>query len=59
MKSVERKVSPVSDYFIYTPSKFAREVFLYPMQCGVFTYEPGYMLNRNSFEKLALEYHYI
>ncbi|MBR3741345.1 MAG: helix-turn-helix transcriptional regulator [Clostridia bacterium] len=56
MKSVERKVSPVSDYFIYTPSKIAQEVFLYPMQCGVFTYEPGYMLNRNSFDSFLLMY---
>ena len=41
MKSVEQKVSPVSDYYIHSPGKTAQEMFLYPLQCGLFTYEPG------------------
>ena len=56
MKSFERKVSPVSDYFIYTPSKTAKKLFLYPTQCGVFTYDPGYRLKRNSFDSFLLMY---
>ena len=56
MKSIERKVSPVSDYYIYTPSKTAEKLFFYPTQCGVFTYEPGYRLNRNSFDSFLLMY---
>lgn len=56
MKTRERKVSPVSDYFIYTPSKTAQKMFLYPVQCGVFTYEPGYKLTRSSFDSFLLMY---
>ena len=56
MKSVEREVSPISDYFIYTPSKTAQRVFLYPLQCGLFTYEPGYRLKRNAFDSFLLMY---
>ena len=56
MKTMERKVSPVSDYFIYTLSKTAKRIFLYPMQCGLFTYDPGYRLSRNSFDSFLLMY---
>ncbi len=56
MKTFERKVSRVSDYFIYSPSKTAQEIFLYPMQCGIFTYEPGYALSRRSFDSFLLMY---
>ncbi len=56
MKTMERRVSPVSDYFIYTPSKTAQKMFLYPLQCGVFTYDPGYQLSRNSFDSFLLMY---
>ncbi len=56
MKSVERKVSPISDYYIFSPSKTAQEIFLYPMQCGIFTYEPGYALRRSAFDSFLLMY---
>ncbi len=56
MKTFERKVARVSDYFIYSPSKTALETFLYPMQCGIFTYEPGYSLKRLSFNSFLLMY---
>lgn len=56
MKSVELKVSPVSDYYINSPSITAQEMFLYPLQCGVFTYEPGYHLTRSSFDSFLLMY---
>ena len=35
MKSCEDLVAPVSDYFIYSPSRMAQETFLYPLQCGL------------------------
>ena len=41
MKSCENFVSDKSQYFIYSPSKTARDIFLYPLQCGRFLYEPG------------------
>ena len=56
MKSVELKVSPVSDYYIHSPSKTAQEMFLYPLQCGIFTYEPGYELRRSSYDSFLLMY---
>ncbi len=56
MKSVEQKVSPVSDYYIHSPSKTAQEMFFYPLQCGLFTYEPGYVLKRSSFDSFLLMY---
>ena len=56
MKTMEKKVSPVSDYFIYSPSKTAQKIFLYPLQCGVFTYDPGYRLSRSSFDSFLLMY---
>ena len=56
MKSHEELVSPISDYFIYSPSKQALDMFLYPMQCGSFSYLPGYSLSRDSFDSFLLMY---
>ncbi len=56
MKSHEKNVASVSDYFIYSPSKTALETFLYPMQCGLFSYKPGYRLVRESFDSFLLMY---
>ena len=56
MKSAEQKVALVSDYYINSPSKTAQDLFLYPVQCGIFTYEPGYMLKRSSFDSFLLMY---
>ena len=56
MKSCEDLVAPVSDYFIYSPSRMAQEMFLYPLQCGLFSYLPGYSLTRESFDSFLLMY---
>lgn len=56
MKSCEELVAPESDYFIYSPSRLALGMFLYPMQCGLFSYLPGYHLTRNSFDSFLLMY---
>ncbi len=56
MKSFERKVSRISDYYIYSLSRTSQETFFYPMQCGLFTYEPGYVLSRRSFDSFLLMY---
>lgn len=56
MKSCEKFVAPESDYFIYSPSKLALDMFLYPMQCGLFSYMPGYSLTRESFDSFLLMY---
>lgn len=56
MKSCEEHVGKNSDYYVYTPSKTAYELFLYPMQCGHFIYEAGYYLSRSSFDSFLLVY---
>lgn len=56
MRSYEEHVLPQSDYYIYSPSKLARELFFYPMQCGHFYYEGGYFLRRKSFDSFLLMY---
>lgn len=56
MKSLEEFVAPESDYFVYSPSKTALDMFLYPMQCGLFSYMPGYSLTRESFDSFLLMY---
>ena len=56
MKSCEEFVAPESDYFIYSPSKLALDMFLYPTQCGLFSYLPGYQLTRESFDSFLLMY---
>ena len=56
MKSCEEFVASTSDYYIYSPSKLAQEMFLYPLQCGLFSYLPGYNLQRDSFDSFLLMY---
>lgn len=56
MKSYEEFVGSESDYYIYSPSKMALDMFLYPMRCGLFSYQPGYSLTRESFDSFLLMY---
>lgn len=56
MKSREAFVHADSQYYVYTPSRTALELFLYPMQCGHFTYEPGYSLRRESYDSFLVMY---
>ncbi len=56
MKACEKLVSENSEYFIYSPSKLAQELFLYPTRCGRFSYLPGYHLVRQAFDSFLLIY---
>lgn len=56
MRSTEFKVSPQSDYYIYTPSALARKLYLYPLLAGYFIYEPGYFIERNHFDNFLIMY---
>ena len=56
MKSCEEFVAPESDYYVYSPSRLALDMFLYPLQCGIFSYLPGYSLARESFDSFLLMY---
>ncbi|MDO4620931.1 MAG: AraC family transcriptional regulator [Lachnospiraceae bacterium] len=56
MRSVEKLISPESDYYTYHPSAIASRVYLYPISVGDFFYEPGYSLNRSRFDSYLLMY---
>lgn len=56
MKSYEPLVSSESDYYMYAPSRHARELFLYPLCIGHFIYEKGYSLSRESYDSFLLLY---
>lgn len=49
MLTTEFRVSKDSDYYIYTPSMTAHQLFYYPTIVGRFQYLPGYHLRRNNF----------
>ena len=55
MQSQERLVSPMSEYFNFSPSAIAREHLLHVVCAGDFTYAPGYDLTRGTFDSLLLE----
>lgn len=56
MRSTEFKVSPQSDYYVYTPSALARKLYLYPLLTGYFIYEPSYFIERNHFDNFLIMY---
>jgi len=55
MKSLEAHVLPSSEYFIYTPSSNTRDFLLHPLICGIYHYEGGYDLVRQSYDSFLLE----
>ena len=56
MKSCEALITPDSDYYLYSPSAGALEMFFYPICSGHFTYLPGYRLERSSYDSFLLMY---
>lgn len=56
MKSCEKFVSPESDYYIYSPSMAALEMFFYPLYAGRFLYESGYRLYRDTYDGFLIMY---
>ncbi len=52
--SHEQHVTADSDYYVYTPGALARKIFFYPVCTGHFVYEPGYFLQRNSYDSFLL-----
>ncbi len=58
MTSSEKLISENSEYFLYTPSVMAKELFFYPTIIGRFHYEPGYRIRRtrlNNFLIMLIE----
>lgn len=56
MLAREEKVKRKSEYFVYTPSTQAREMFFYPLVTGHFFYEKDYFLHRESFDSFLIMY---
>ena len=56
MQSLEEKVSPRSDYYVYVPTALARKLYLYPLHVGYFIYEPGYHIRRDRFDSFLIMY---
>lgn len=56
LKSCENLVDSESEYFVYSPSKSAQNMFFYSLQCGHFIYKPGYHLRRESYDSFLLMY---
>ena len=56
MKSREANVLETSDYFVYTPSTTARNLFFYPLYSGRFFYNSEYQLFRKTYDSYLLMY---
>ncbi len=56
MLTKEPGVIKDSDYYIYTPSTQAQNLFLYPLITGYFRYLPGYCLRRTSLDSFLIMY---
>lgn len=56
MKSCERFIAGESEYYVYAPSAFAKEVFYHVICVGHFLYEPGYELKREAYDSYLLLY---
>lgn len=56
MRSKEPKISPLSDYYVYSPSALAARLYLYPVSTGYFYYEPDYRISRSHFDSFLVMY---
>lgn len=54
MKVHEKLIDPTSEYYIYTPSLTARQLFFYPTHIGLYHYLSGYSLKRSNFNSFLL-----
>lgn len=54
MRTSEKLVKSISEYFIYTPTQEAVSSFVYPVCIGHFVYCAGYALNRNSYDSILI-----
>lgn len=54
MVSYEKYVLKGSDYYTYTPSLLAKDIFFYPLFTGYFYYSSRYTLHRNSYDSFLI-----
>ncbi|MGF7142755.1 AraC-like DNA-binding protein [Anaerotaenia torta] len=56
MKPYEDFIHADSDYYVYSPSITAQNMFFYPLYTGHFIYQQGYSLHRDSYDSFLLMY---
>lgn len=56
MKSVEQNIEKNSDYYIYEPTQEGKKMYFYPICTGHFFYDPGYHLERKSYDSYLFMY---
>jgi len=54
MRSYERYVTSDSDYYTYTPSATAQNMFFYPLLTGYFYYQKNYHLKRSNYNNFLI-----
>ena len=54
LKTQEQFVDPISEYYVYTPSATAQDLFFYPTQIGYFQYQANYLLKRSNFHNFLI-----
>jgi len=54
MRSYENNIASKSDYYAYTPSKTAKNLFFYPLYTGYFHYMAGYHLKRDYYDSFLI-----
>ena len=54
MRSYESHIANQSDYYAYTPSTTAKNLFFYPLYTGYFYYMPGYHLKRDYYDSFLI-----
>lgn len=56
MKSCDALIAEESEYYVYAPSRMAKEAFYYVICTGHFLYRPGYALKRDAYDSFLLLY---
>lgn len=54
LRAHEKFVDPLSEYFVYTPSTTAKQLFFYPTHIGYFQYQADYCLKRSNYHSFLL-----
>lgn len=54
MKVHSKFIDSISEYYVYTPSLTARQLFFYPTHIGLYHYLAGYSLKRSHFDNFLL-----
>lgn len=56
MKPYDPYIAEESEYYVYAPSRLAKEAFYYVICTGHYLYKPGYFLERDSYDSYLLLY---